>query len=170
MNEIRYTENVDNFKTPNKSGCLDDSNVDEFTNTDKKTFNYNVTNLKKSFVNNNITDHFKNNHHCMTDNLVEETAKITYKHMSRVELKHDKEQVKNTYNSISNSNINISTSSGLVTHDKYYWFGAYDKLLNVKNMKKILKFFIDKNTHDYSKTFVCIYIKVEREKYNFEGF
>ena len=70
----------------------------------------------------------------------EETAKITYKHISKSEVV--KTQIK--INTVSNKKEN---------EGNYFWFAAYDKLIKEKNLKKIFDFFSDESELNIKREF-----------------
>jgi hypothetical protein len=79
--------------------------MEEYTQSDRKKFGNNINHLNKSI----LTVKTPQN---------EETAKISYKHVKRIELNPIPDE-----------------------KDKYYWFGAYDKLINTNKLKKIFEFY-----------------------------
>jgi hypothetical protein len=79
--------------------------MEEYTQSEKKKFSNNIQNLNKSIVTVKTPQN-------------EETAKISYKHIKRIELTSIQEE-----------------------KEKSYWFGAYDKLINTNKLKKIFEFY-----------------------------
>ncbi len=79
--------------------------MEEYNQNDRIKFSNNIQNMNKSVVTIKTPQN-------------EETAKISYKHIKRIEI--------NTIND---------------EKDKHYWFGAYDKLINSNKLKKIFEFY-----------------------------
>jgi hypothetical protein len=61
------------------------------------------------------------------------TAKISYKHMQKIEFSYLTE---------------TTVSSDC---EKYFWFGAYDKHINLNNLLKVLQFYTDESANKIVK-------------------
>ena len=79
--------------------------MEEYTQSERKKIGNNINHLNKSITTVKTPQN-------------EETAKISYKHIKRIELTSIPDE-----------------------KDKYYWFGAYDKLINTNKLKKIFEFY-----------------------------
>jgi hypothetical protein len=90
--------------------------IEEYNQNDRIKFSNNIQNMNKSVVTIKTPQN-------------EETAKISYKHIKRIEINPINEE-----------------------KDKHYWFGAYDKLINSNKLKKIFEFYeLDKKPIVYNK-------------------
>jgi predicted nucleic acid-binding protein len=93
-----------------------DDKLDEYTQSEKKNFLNKLQHLNKTFVHQNSKN----------TSTAEETAKISYKHMQRIDLV------------LNSSKETVSTNAEV---ERFFWFGAYDKLINYNNLVKVLKFY-----------------------------
>ena len=99
-----------------------DDKVDEYTQSEKKNFLNKLQHLNKIFVHQNDKNLSS-----------EETAKISYKHMQRIEI--------SLYAS------KETTVASTTDCEKYFWFGAYDKHINTNNLLKVLQFYSDESAN-----------------------
>lgn len=124
----------------------DDTQVvgEELSTEERSRFNNNLKEINKSeptrisLLDHNPTNSLISNQ--LEDISNEETAKITYKHVSKSEVV--KTQIK--INTISNK----KESEG-----NCFWFAAYDKLIKEKNLKKIFDFFSDESELNIKRDF-----------------
>jgi hypothetical protein len=112
---------------------LAEEETEEFSTEEKTRFSNNLKDLKKSYVLRSSQSQFNN----LSLNDCEETAKISYKFMSKADRELAEKKIIQTVDKL-NKIDNISNSK---QEQKFYWFAAYDKLIKTKNVKKILKYF-----------------------------
>jgi hypothetical protein len=113
--------------------------IDEYTHSEKEIFLNKIQYLNKNFV-----------HQEKKNTNTKETAKICYKHMQKIEI------------SIYSNKETLSTSIDVV--EKSFWFGAYDKHINLNNLLKVLQFYTEESTNK-----IVIFNKIDREEYLCEG-
>jgi hypothetical protein len=135
--------------------------IDEFSTEEKTRFSINRRELKKSCVMRSSESHIRDNQNNTLDislnvlNDFEETAKISYKFISRADRELAAKKINQhvhvngqgqANSHLPSSSINLSKNilqrdSICSTTERYYWFAAYDKLINTKYFLKILKYF-----------------------------
>jgi hypothetical protein len=117
--------------------------LDEYSIEEKKKMNRNLKDLGKSFqlktstsqINFNAT----NATSCVNSkNDCEETAKISYKFIS----KYDRQAAEEKLSEVTK---NIKKEIGNA-RERFCWFAAYDKYTKTKNLKKILNFYSEFQT------------------------
>ena len=108
---------------------------------EKNKISNNLLELKKSFflksTQSNINFNATNTTSCLNSkNDCEETAKISYKFVSKCELEEAQKKIDELNRQKLIEKLGVKT-------EKFFWFGAYDKLMKTKNLKKILNFYSD---------------------------
>ena len=96
--------------------------------------------LKNSFFlksQSNINFNATNTTSCVNSkNDCEETAKISYKFVSKCEL----EETQRKLDELNRQQLKEKSNA---KSEKFFWFGAYDKLMKTNNLKKIFSFYSD---------------------------
>lgn len=116
--------------TPNKEV------LNEWSTEEKSKFAYRMNDLKKSFIHNPNLNSLSHNPSIKTIayNSIsndEETAKISYKFMTRTQVETE-------------NKIKIMTLPEENSEEKYFWFAAYDKLIKTNKINKIINFYKEK--------------------------
>jgi hypothetical protein len=106
--------------------------VDEYSVEQKNEFSNKLNYIKSNFVNSKFLEKDYYSHD------LEQTKKIDYKHLNKFNFeKIEKDE------------------------EKLYWFGAYDKLMSNKNLKKILNFYIENENNSMKKTQIVKIIHIK---------
>jgi hypothetical protein len=119
---------------PNRS----EDKVDEYTQSEKKNFLNKLSHLGGIFMHPNSKQ--------------EETAKISYKHMQRIEI--------SLYSSKESASTNIDI-------ERCFWFAAYDKNINITNILKVLQFYTEESVGKVVEKSICVKdFEIYFENYN----
>jgi hypothetical protein len=151
INTAHFSQISDN-RTPNKQDVT--TEIEECSTEEKTKFSNNLKELRKSFVVKksnsqiqfNMTNRTSPTSGMNSKNDFEETVKITYKFLPKFQI----EEADKKLTLIPEKIVDVKSKSQF-KQEKYFWFGAYDKLINTKNMNKILNYYNDDITKDKEK-------------------